>query len=277
VQSATIDIVLPVLNEDQSLEGNVYRLVEVLRSGQPFAWTVSIVDNGSTDGSWAVARRIAEGMPNVRALRLAQPGRGGALKAAWTTSSADVVAYMDIDLSTDLSALTSLLDPVVSATVDICIGSRLDPGSHVTRSVRREVISHVYNWIARVALGYGVRDAQCGFKAVNRAVVEKIIPDIVDDGWFFDTELLVRAWRSGLRIREVPVTWVEDDDSRVKIIATALDDLRGIWRLTRNRQPGGSRPKHPDDVGTPIVETVPATSGLPAATDLPSPDRAPGR
>ena len=242
MQRATIDIVLPVLNEDQSLEDNVCRLAGELGSRLPHAWTISIVDNGSTDLSWEVARRLAQNMPNVRALRLARRGRGGALKAAWTTSSADVLAYMDIDLSTDLSALRPLLDPVTDGSVDVCIGSRLDPGSQVNRSVRREVISHIYNWIARAALRYGVRDAQCGFKAVNRAVVQKVIPEIRDDSWFFDTELLVLAWRQGLRIREVPVTWVEDDDSRVKIVSTAVDDLRGIWRLARQRHSGGSHP-----------------------------------
>ena len=277
MQSATIDIVLPVLNEDRSLEGNVCRLVGELGSRLPYPWTISIVDNGSTDGSWEVARRLAQKVPNVRALRLARRGRGGALKAAWTTSSADVVAYMDIDLSTDLSALRSLLDPVTDGSVDICIGSRLDPGSQVTRSIRREAISHIYNWIARAVLRYGVRDAQCGFKAVNRAVVEKIIPEIRDDSWFFDTELLVLAWRQGFRIREVPVTWVEDDDSRVKIVSTAADDLRGIWRLARRKHADGSHPVGSDHVGTPIVEVVPSSSGVPAATDRPSTDRTPGR
>jgi glycosyltransferase involved in cell wall biosynthesis len=266
VRTTTIDVALPVLNEDQTLETNVCRLVAELDSGYPYEWTISIVDNGSTDASWDVASRIARTVPRVRALRLAQRGRGRALKAAWTTSTADIVAYMDIDLSTDLSALRSLVDPIADGLADISIGSRLDPGSQVTRSARREIISHLYNWIARAILRYGVRDAQCGFKAISRKVVESIIPDVKDGSWFFDTELLVLATRQGLRINEVPVIWVEDHDSRVRIVTTAIDDLRGIWRLARHKEPPiGSIP---DDINDPtqLVEIVPALSASP--TDL---------
>lgn len=238
----TLDVALPVLNEEQSLERNVRRLIAELGSGYPYEWTVSIVDNGSMDASWEVADRIARTVPNVRALRLEERGRGRALKAAWITSKADVVAYMDIDLSTDLSALRSLIDPIAGGSAEICIGSRLSRESQVTRSARREVISHLYNWIARAALRYRISDAQCGFKAVSRQVVEQIVPTITDDSWFFDTELLVLASRQGLRIKEVPVLWIEDNDSRVKILSTAVDDLRGIWRLARDRGSGGPGP-----------------------------------
>jgi hypothetical protein len=147
---------------------------------------------------------------------------------------------MDIDLSTDLAALGPLVDAIAEGGADIAIGSRLAPDSQVTRSVRREVISHVYNLIARGMLRYAVKDAQCGFKAVTRQVAQTVVPNVEDNGWFFDTELLALAWRRGLRIAELPVRWVEDDDSRVRIVNTALDDLRGIWRLVRHADDDGS-------------------------------------
>ncbi len=231
-RASTLEIVVPVFNEECVLERQVRTLISRLGSSCPYAWTLSIVDNGSTDSTWAIASRIAQKENKVRVLHLGHPGRGGALKAAWTSSTTDMVAYMDIDLSTDLEALASLLDPVAAGSADISIGSRLVSGSQVTRSLRREIISHAYNLMARRMLCYPVRDAQCGFKAMSRRVVQTIVPKTRDDSWFFDTELLVLAWRDGLRITEVPVRWVENDDSRVRIVGTAIADLRGLWRLS---------------------------------------------
>ena len=240
VSKVTVDIVLPILNEERTLEGNTRVLLKKLISDGTYDWSISIVDNGSTDGSWDIARRIARSELKVRAIRLERPGRGGALKAAWTSSMAEIVAYMDIDLSTELEALNALLDPIAAGKADISIGSRLVAGSEVTRNPLREVISHLYNFIARIALHYPVRDAQCGFKAASRNVVRTIVPAIEDDSWFFDTELLILAYRKGLRINEVPVHWVEDEDSRVRIVKTAIEDLRGIWRVRRGTDGNGS-------------------------------------
>jgi glycosyltransferase involved in cell wall biosynthesis len=256
-RTTTIDIALPVLNEQRCLERNVRDLMAKLPPRADQAWSISIVDNGSTDASWEIAARIAQTERNVRALRLGQRGRGRALKAAWTSSAADIVAYMDIDLSTDLAALGPLVDAIVDGGADIAIGSRLMSDSQVTRSVRREVISHIYNLIARGMLRYAVYDAQCGFKAVTRQVAQAVVPTVEDNGWFFDTELLALAWRRGLRIAELPVRWVEDDDSRVRIVNTALDDLRGIWRLVRHPEDG---PTSTRDESEDVLESVPAES-----------------
>jgi glycosyltransferase involved in cell wall biosynthesis len=235
VKRTTVDITLPVLNEARTLENNTYTLLRTLASQDGYDWSVTIADNGSTDGSWDIAHRIACTTLNVRAIRLARPGRGGALKAAWASTTCDVVAYMDIDLSTSLDALSFLIDPVAAGAADVVIGSRLAAGAKVTRTVQRELISRLYNLIARTALGYPIRDAQCGFKAASRDVVRSIVPLIEDNSWFFDTELLILAYRKGLRINEVPVRWAEDEDSRVRILKTARDDLRGIWRLRARR------------------------------------------
>jgi glycosyltransferase involved in cell wall biosynthesis len=260
----TVDIALPVLNEAVSLEASVMHLLAELPSRCPYDWSLCIVDNGSTDSSWSIASRLARDEEKVRALRLGHRGRGGALKAAWASSEADILAYMDIDLSTDLSALDPLLRAIAQQDADVSIGSRLAPESEVTRSARREVISHVYNVIARVALRYRVRDAQCGFKAVSAEVARTVVPLVEDDSWFFDTELLVLAWRRGLRIHEVPVRWVEDDDSRVHIVNTARDDLRGIWRLLRDDDSAGLLAVAHQATPEEALETVPSIASPPS-------------
>jgi len=227
-----IEIVIPVRNEQRELTDHVTRLIEHLRGGFPYAPLVTIADNGSTDGTWSIAQGLAERHPGlVRAVHLERPGRGRALHAAWSASDADVVGYMDVDLSTDLSALVPLVAPLVSGQADVSVGTRLAPGAHVVRGVRREVISRVYNLLLRMVLRVGFSDAQCGFKALRADAARALLPLIEDRSWFFDTELLVLAERSGLRVHEVPVDWTDSPDSRVKIIATALADLRGIWRL----------------------------------------------
>lgn len=231
----TVDIVLPVLNEQRVLEGSVRRLLQRLDTMRGFDARIVVADNGSTDGTLEVAHRLARMVPGVSVTHLNVRGRGRALRQAWTRSTADVVAYMDIDLSTDLAALQPLLELVASGRADVATGSRLAPGARVTRGVRRELISRAYNALLRAALEMPVCDAQCGFKAVRASVARTLLPSIEDEEWFFDTELLVRAHHAGFRVAELPVRWVEDRDSRVRVVRTALADLRGVWRLRRGR------------------------------------------
>jgi putative flippase GtrA len=176
---------------------------------------------------------LTEDLPEVTAVHLAQKGRGRALKHTWTHSDAAVLAYMDVDLSTDLAALLPLVAPLISGHSDLAIGSRLSRGSRVVRGAKREFISRSYNLILRRTLAAKFSDAQCGFKAIRADVAERLLPMVEDTGWFFDTEMLVLAERAGLRIHEVPVDWIDDPDSRVDIVATAMTDLRGIARLAR--------------------------------------------
>jgi glycosyltransferase involved in cell wall biosynthesis len=192
---------------------------------------VTIADNASTDATLVVARRLAEELTGVRVVRLPAKGRGGALNAVWSASDAAVLAYMDVDLSTDLSALLPLVAPLITGHSDVAIGSRLTRGSRVVRGAKREVISRCYNHLLRIVLRVRFSDAQCGFKAIRADVAHELLPLVEDTGWFFDTELLVLAHRAGLRIYEVPVDWVDDPDSRVDIVATAVADLRGVARL----------------------------------------------
>ncbi len=242
-----VELVVPVYNEAPILERQVRRLHGALTGLLPFTWHITIADNGSSDGTGAVADRLAADLRDVTALGLAAKGRGRALRAAWMESRATVVAYTDVDLSTDVAALYPLLASVLSGHADIAVGSRLLPGSQTTRGVKRELISRAYNRLLHLTLGTGFRDAQCGFKAVHAEVAHALVPEVDDDGWFFDTELLVRAERHGLRVVELPVRWVDDPDSRVDILRTAQDDLRGVARLLRELGP--RRPTAPLTLG----------------------------
>jgi putative flippase GtrA len=226
-----VDIVVPVRNEERDLAPSVRRLVSYLREGFPFTARVTIADNGSTDGTWAVANRLARDFDEVRAVRIEQPGRGRALRAVWSQSDAEVLAYMDVDLSTDLNALLPLVAPLLSGHSDVAIGTRLARGSRVIRGPKRELISRCYNLLLHACMGARFSDAQCGFKAIRREQARTLLPLTQDTGWFFDTELLVLAERAGLRIHEIPVDWIDDLDSRVDVVATALADLRGMVRL----------------------------------------------
>ena len=226
-----VDIVVPVRNEERDLAPSVRRLVGYLREGFPFSARVTIADNGSTDGTWAIASRLAREYDEVRAVHMEEPGRGRALRAIWSQSDAEVLAYMDVDLSTDLNALLPLVAPLLSGHSDLAIGTRLARGSRVIRGPKRELISRCYNMLLHACMGARFSDAQCGFKAIRREQAQALLPLTQDTGWFFDTELLVLAERAGLRIHEIPVDWIDDLDSRVDIVATALADLRGMVRL----------------------------------------------
>jgi putative flippase GtrA len=228
-----VDVVVPVHDEERDLEPSVRRLHHYLHDRFPFTFRITIADNASTDRTLPIARALAEELVGVRVCHLDEKGRGRALKAVWSASDAQVLAYLDVDLSTDLDALLPLVAPLVSGHSDLAIGSRLSPTSRVVRGPKRELISRSYNLILRTTLHARFRDAQCGFKAVRADRARALLPLVEDTGWFFDTELLVLAERAGLRIHEVPVDWVDDPDSRVDIVATAIADLKGVWRLGR--------------------------------------------
>jgi glycosyltransferase involved in cell wall biosynthesis len=228
-----VEIVIPVHNEQHVLASSIRALHAHLVRNFDLPFKITIADNASTDGTFGVARLLSMELPELRVIHLERKGRGLALRAAWGTSEADVVAYMDVDLSTDLDALAELLEPLLAGRADMAIGSRLAPGAQVTRGLKRELISRGYNLLLHALLGAGFSDAQCGFKAARREVVQTLLGQIEDNTWFFDTELLYLAQRSKLSIHEVPVHWVDDPDSRVQILATAYEDLRGIMRLRR--------------------------------------------
>ena len=233
-----LDLVIPVYNEVASLETSVRAIHAYMDDALPFTWRVTIADNASTDGTREVAERLASELPRVTVVHLDEKGRGRALNTVWSTSDAQILAYCDVDLSTNLAALLPLIAPLVSGHSHIAIGTRLARSSRVVRGPKREFISRSYNLLLRASLAARFSDAQCGFKAIRADVARELLPHVADTGWFFDTELLVLAERAGLRIHEVPVDWVDDPDSRVDIVATAMADLKGVVRVGRELMSG---------------------------------------
>ena len=232
-----VEIVIPVYNEQRVLDRSVRTLHEYLR--RRFAFSVPHHDRRQRQHrrTLQVAERLSHGSSRrspsctssarVAAGRCARPGPAAEPTSSptWTSTCRPILARS-----------TSCCSPLLAGRGDVAIGSRLTSGAQVTRGIKREVISRSYNLLLRVLLGVGFSDAQCGFKAARREVVEQLLADVEDEAWFFDTELLYAAQRAKFAIHEVPVRWIDDPDSRVDIIATAREDLRGVMRLRRARR-----------------------------------------
>ena len=233
----TIDVVVPVYNEEQALPRTIPKLRGFLSEPAfPYSWRIVIADNASVDRTPEVGRRLADEYGDqVEYVRIEAKGRGRALKRTWLESPMEVVSYMDVDLSTDLDAFPALIGAIAEEGYDIAIGSRLAPGSRVTRSLKRRVLTRGYNLLIKGMFLTRFGDAQCGFKAVSRQAVQRVVPLIENNNWFFDTELLILAEKLGYRVKDVPVSWVEDPDTRVKVGGTIAEDLRGLLRLRLRR------------------------------------------
>ncbi len=233
----TVDIVIPVYNEERALPEAIPRLRAFLSEPAfPYPWRIVIADNASVDGTPNVGRKLAdEHGDDVEYVRIEKKGRGRALKQTWLASPMDIVSYMDVDLSTDLEAFPPLIGAIAEGEYDLAIGSRLAPGSQVQRSLQREVLTRGYNLLIKATFFSRFSDAQCGFKAVRADLARRLIPHIEDNNWFFDTEMLVLAEKAGYRIRDVPVAWVEDVDTRVNVAKTVREDLTGLARMRLRR------------------------------------------
>lgn len=261
VQTHTVEIVIPVLNEERALPGAIRTVCDYLDASFPLPWRLTIVDNGSTDATWDLAVELSASVPGVHAMRLERQGKGAAVKEAWRRSTADIVAFMDVDLSTGLHALLPMISAVASGHCEVAIGTRLANGARVQRGMRRELMSRVYNGLLRIGFAARFSDATCGFKAARTEVIRPILAKVEDDRWFFDTEMLLLTQYNGARIREVPVDWVEDADSRVNVLRVVWGNLRGLVRVSRAMAEGTVRaeippvpalhPAHPDAVLAP--------------------------
>ena len=230
---AKVDVVLPVFNEEHALERSVRTLHLYLSDNLAHEWRILIADNGSRDQTQQIGRRLAAELPNVALMHIPEAGRGRALSRAWLAGEADVLAYKDIDLSTDLAAFPRLVSAVADQGYDVAAGSRLGAGSETTRSLKREVLSRGFVLLTNVLMGTRLLDTQCGFKAIRRDCAQQLVPLIQDTGWFWDTELLLLAAKGGWRVSFLPVRWVEDTDSRVKVASTVWRDLKGLLRMRR--------------------------------------------
>jgi glycosyltransferase involved in cell wall biosynthesis len=231
--SIRVDAVIPVYNEAHVLEKSIGTLAAFLEEHLPYDWRIVVADNASTDATLEVAKEIADNHRRVNVLHLDQKGRGRALKAAWLGSDADVLSYMDVDLSTDIRSYPALVRAVAEEGYDVATGSRLARGARIKRSLKRDVISRGYNLLIKVGFRTRFSDAQCGFKAISQRAARELLPRIENNEWFFDTELLILAERRGFRIKDIPVRWIEDADTRVNIRKTVVEDLQGLWRLKR--------------------------------------------
>ncbi len=232
-----VDVVIPCLDEVQVLRTSAETTLKLFAENPQFEWRLIIADNGSTDGTTELARELEAQYPQVKALALPVRGRGLALKQAWLGSDSDIVSYMDVDLSTDIAHLPKLIGMVASGSCDVAIGTRLARGSKTKRSLKREITSRGYVAMIRTTFPrLRISDAQCGFKALNRRAVDELVPLIENKMWFFDTELLILAHQHGFKIRELPVRWVEDPDTKVKILKTAVEDIRGLARMRFRRR-----------------------------------------
>jgi glycosyltransferase involved in cell wall biosynthesis len=226
----TVDVVIPGYNEEKDLPACIATLWDFLTEHLPYQWQIVIADNGSTDKTLAVAQALSLQYPHVTYVHLDLKGRGRALRKAWLESKADAVAYMDVDLSTKLTAFPLLIE-ALDEGYGVAIGSRLIGGSNVRRGLKREITSRTYNLLIKLMFWPSFHDAQCGFKAVKRDVAQEIVPFIKDQAWFFDTELLLLAQKKGYRIKEVPVEWVDDAGTTVKVAKTAWEDVKGLFRV----------------------------------------------
>jgi len=232
---SSVDVIIPVYNEEHVLAQSVATLRRFLRENLHHKWRILIADNASTDDTLAVAQELAEKHRDVASLHIPEKGRGRALKASWLGSAADVVSYMDVDLSTELEAFPPLIEAIASEGYHVATGSRLSPTSDTTRSRKREVISRGYNLMIKALFFTRFCDAQCGFKALSRHAVRELVPLIENNEWFFDTELLILAEKAGYPVKEIPVRWLEDPDTRVNIRKTVWEDIRGLARLRLRR------------------------------------------
>lgn len=224
------DVVIPVYNEERQLRDSVLKLRNFLKDNLKIPWRIVIADNGSTDGTLKLAQEVGREFPEMQTVHIEQKGRGRALRRVWLETQSDIVSYMDVDLSTDLSAFPPLIGAIIEGN-DIAYGSRLSSGARVKRSLKREIASRIYNIIIKLIHQTRFSDAQCGFKAMSRKAAGELLPLVKDNEWFFDTELLILAEKRGYRVKEIPVKWTEDPNSTVKIINTAYKDIKGLIRL----------------------------------------------
>jgi glycosyltransferase involved in cell wall biosynthesis len=224
-----VEVVLPAYNEAAVIADTVGRVLKFL-ANQDLDWNLTVIDNGSEDDTGYIAQQCG-----ATVVRVPPPGRGRAIRTAWLNSDAEVVAYMDVDLSADLDHLSELVRPLLDGTADIAIGTRWSPKADVQRSPKRLAVSWAYNHLLQLTMGVHFTDAMCGFKAMRTDVARRLLPRVVDNEWFFDAELLILAERSGYRIHEVPLVWRDDPNSSVDIPRTAAKALAGMWRMRNAR------------------------------------------
>ncbi|MFC1754024.1 glycosyltransferase [Thermoproteota archaeon] len=235
VKKMKVDVVIPVYNEEKALSMSTKGLHSFLSKNlKGYDWSIIIADNASTDSTLKIAKKLSKKVKRVGYVHLDKKGRGRALRKVWLKSKADIVSYMDVDLSTGLKAFPKMIDALAGKKrkkYQIGIGTRLVIGSETNRCLNREILSRGYNIFLKMMLFTSFTDAQCGFKAVTREAVEEIVSLTKNNKWFFDTEMLVLAEKKKYNIFEVPVTWIEDKDSKVHILRTIWEFISSVVKM----------------------------------------------
>jgi glycosyltransferase involved in cell wall biosynthesis len=229
----SVSITVPVYDEEIRLANSIPRILLAVQPVPATRLELVIANNGSADRTLEIAHQLAGKHKNIRVLHLNEKGRGRALKHAWLSSEAEILSYMDVDLSSNLNSFPALIAPLLRGEFDLAVGSRLLRPQTTKRCTKREIISRCYNLMVKAIFHTRFSDAQCGFKAITKAAAQELLPLVEDNDWFFDTELLILAEKLGYRIFDLPVPWIEGSRSSVKIIRAAWQDIRGLIRLRR--------------------------------------------
>ncbi len=231
-------IAIPVYNEESILAENAIKLYDFLKKNIFDDWQIIIADNNSIDQTGKIGQDLEKSLGGIKYLHIPQKGKGRAIRAAWESVNSDIYVFMDADLATDLSTLPDLISAIGRENYDLAAGARFHKDSKVKRSLLRKFISRAYRFILRLALRSKIKDAPCGFKAVNYKVIKNILPQIKNNEWFFDTEMIVLAEKQNYRVKEIPVIWTEHKKigrrSRVSFLKVSLGYLKEIWRLKKS-------------------------------------------
>jgi glycosyltransferase involved in cell wall biosynthesis len=225
-----VSVVLPAYNEADKLDGAVAKVSQALKE-TGYGFEIIIAEDGSTDGTAERAEELTQKYPFVRHIhREKRLGRGTALNNAFSQCSGDVLVYMDLDLATDLKSIKPLIDAITVEGYDLSTGSRMLPESKVERTRSRSISSKTYNFLVRQMLGSKVRDHQCGFKAFKREPLLKLLGEVEAAHWFWDTEIIVRAYRHGYKVKEIPVEWKSGKDTKVNLLK---DSSSMFWQIMK--------------------------------------------
>ena len=235
----TINIVIPVLNEERSLRSGVEKTIYFLETTEiKDKYRITIADNGSTDSTEAIAKDLCTEYNCVNYLRLADRGVGLAFREAIKCNKENVIGYMDVDLATDIRHLKQIYRLFSENKADIAVGSRLLPKSKVyNRTLLREFTSRTLNLILKIFLGVHFSDAMCGFKFYKKEIAEHLVEISSDNkGWFFCAEMMIRAEWDNISIKEIPVLWHDDPNSKVKVGKLSIDYMSEIFKLRKEKR-----------------------------------------
>jgi dolichyl-phosphate beta-glucosyltransferase len=228
-----LSIVIPAHNEESRLPPSLAKIDAFLKT-QPYQAEVIVVENGSKDRTVEVAQAFAADHPYVRVIEAPVRGKGLAVKVGMLEAIGDYRFICDADLSMPIEELASFLPPQVN-NCDVIIASREGKGANrVGEPEYRHMIGRINNWIIKLTILRGFEDTQCGFKMFNRKAAEDLFEVQQMTGIGFDIELLFIAKKRGYKIRQVPITWYFDADSRMRLVGDSMYLLAEIWQIRRN-------------------------------------------